>query len=203
MRRSGIDESLNLLKDLEVKLKANQKDRTDLPRAKAENIQGEVRTNKKEWGEKLVTAYESENDTLLKENRKLKQYVNMLLKMNDYLKNQLVRKEESQAVPRQQAHRDTDSEVLKMEIEYLREIGRQKELELQLHQRKSRRHERIETQLSQPLYDEIETNVRRSSKYLPERKIAKSTMRKYSEADDTIRKSVKRRKPSKCRLCCC
>lgn len=48
-------------------------------------------TNKKPWGEKLVTAYEEESSALMQENRKLKKYVNMLLKMNDYLKSQLVK----------------------------------------------------------------------------------------------------------------
>ncbi len=50
--------------------------------------------------------------------------------MNDYLKNQLIKQDNYQA--KEPAHNQSEIELLKMEIEYLREVNRQKDLELQL-----------------------------------------------------------------------
>jgi hypothetical protein len=52
--RNGIDESLNLLKELELKLR-NQPSKTQ-HRTEAEEY--EPREVKRPWGEKLITAYE-------------------------------------------------------------------------------------------------------------------------------------------------
>ena len=60
------------------------------------------------------------------ENRKLKKYVNMLLKMNDYLKSQLVKSDFYQMPKQQHGMGSEDAEMLRMEMEYLKEMNRQK-----------------------------------------------------------------------------
>lgn len=89
--RSNIDDSLNLLKELEVKLK------NKVPESKSYRFktQQDEPTPKRDqpWGEKLVSAYEHIEGKLEEENKQLKKYINKLIRMNDYLKNQLIRGE--------------------------------------------------------------------------------------------------------------
>lgn len=66
--------------------------------------------------------------------------------MNDYLKNQLIKQDTFQSKAPSSSHSET--ELLKMEIEYLREVNRQKDLEMQL-QAKEKKHERIKSQYTQ------------------------------------------------------
>lgn len=85
--KSNIDESLNMLKQLEMRLKNQKSHTTPLSRKK----ESEQTTHpEKLWGEKLISDYESTGQALQKQNQQLKKYVRKLLKMNDYLKNQLI-----------------------------------------------------------------------------------------------------------------
>lgn len=113
---------------------------------KTEQEESEVREIKKPWGEKLITAYEESSNALEEENRQLKKYVNKLLKMNDYLKNQLVRQDAY--ANKYKDGLNPESDYLKMEIEYLQEVNREKELQIKLYEKKLKRHERQPTQSS-------------------------------------------------------
>lgn len=62
---------------------------------------------------------------VIQENRKLKKYVNCLLKMNDYLKNQLVEREKFET-QRHYNERNPEIQLMQMEIEYLKEMNKDK-----------------------------------------------------------------------------
>ena len=68
-------------------------------------------------------------EEVIQENRKLKKYVNCLLKMNDYLKNQLVERERYET-QRNYNGNNPEVQLMRMEIEYLKEMNKDKELEL-------------------------------------------------------------------------
>ena len=63
---------------------------------------------------------------IVKENQRLKKYVNCLLQMNDYLKNQLVQRNNYSNV-NSMGH-SFELELMRMEIEYLKEMNKDKEL---------------------------------------------------------------------------
>lgn len=66
--------------------------------------------------------------------------------MNDYLKNQLVKQDQYASKYRDGLNPETD--ILKMEIEYLQEVNREKELKIQLYEKRLKKHERNLTQSS-------------------------------------------------------
>lgn len=66
--------------------------------------------------------------------------------MNDYLKNQLVKQEAFSSKYKDGLNPEND--YLRMEIEYLQEVNREKELQIQLYEKKLRKHERHPTQTS-------------------------------------------------------
>jgi FtsZ-binding cell division protein ZapB len=58
------------------------------------------------------------------ENRRLKRHVNKLIRMNDYLKNQLVQGEAWSKKYSSKVSTNPEIEILKMEINYLHESNR-------------------------------------------------------------------------------
>lgn len=74
--------------------------------------------------------------------------------MNDYLKNQLVRQEAYATKYKDGLNPETD--YLRMEIEYLQEVNREKELQIQLYEKKFKKHERHNTQTTCNNYETIQ-----------------------------------------------
>lgn len=68
--------------------------------------------------------------------------------MNDYLKNQLVKGEHYKKKFVDQRDDSPQVEVLKMEIEYLHEINREKELQIEIYKRNLKKHQRTSSQLT-------------------------------------------------------
>jgi hypothetical protein len=121
--------------------------------------------------------------------------------MNDYLKNQLVRQDTF--ANKYKDGLNPESDYLKMEIEYLQEVNREKELQIQLYEKKFKKHERNNTQIiCNNLELQKERTKNKSNKCLVESKnVCKATLRKQSESDATKRKMGKVKKIGSCPLC--